>query len=416
MNTLKATFQIVTPMFIGDANQAADDGIRPPSVKGALRFWWRALNWGRFRSQASCDEAALVSLHKQESHLFGAAASDSGGGQGCFLVTVRHAPISPYEPDTKRLAGMAYLAGLGLKDRSALPNDSRFSIILQFRPHTDQQAENDLAEVLRLLGLFGSLGSRTRRGFGSITHLVQENDGNRLPTQDEFEKDCNWLKSKIAANAEVTSQPFSAITAGTLFYRSNSDYPDWNEAMENVGKVMNRYRTNGTSVRKDRNGIIRDAAPTNHRIVGQIGNYVAISTAAFPFFSSDHNQVHAIASTNMVFPPNNVPPERSIFGIPHPYRFSSLNGRKVSFDFMPSWSQGNKKGRRASPLHVHIAAFANPGGQVKYRALLLLMPARFLPVDARLEVSIGGTRVGDVPAPTSYTPITNFLSNNFALC
>ncbi len=48
MEKLEATFRIVTPMFIGGADQTPSDGIRPPSVKGALRFWWRALNWGRF--------------------------------------------------------------------------------------------------------------------------------------------------------------------------------------------------------------------------------------------------------------------------------------------------------------------------------------------------------------------------------
>ena len=44
MNTLEATYRIVTPMFIGDAEQKATS-LRPPSIKGALRFWWRALNW-----------------------------------------------------------------------------------------------------------------------------------------------------------------------------------------------------------------------------------------------------------------------------------------------------------------------------------------------------------------------------------
>lgn len=42
---ITATYRIVTPMFVGDANQQATE-ISPQSVKGALRFWWRALNWG----------------------------------------------------------------------------------------------------------------------------------------------------------------------------------------------------------------------------------------------------------------------------------------------------------------------------------------------------------------------------------
>lgn len=42
-NTITATFEIVTPMFLGDADQKATS-IRPTAIKGALRFWWRALN------------------------------------------------------------------------------------------------------------------------------------------------------------------------------------------------------------------------------------------------------------------------------------------------------------------------------------------------------------------------------------
>ena len=86
--TLEATFRIVTPMFLGGADQESDTGIRPPSVKGALRFWWRALNWGRFRAETETDEAALGDLHKEEARLFGSAADDNGGGQGTFLLRV----------------------------------------------------------------------------------------------------------------------------------------------------------------------------------------------------------------------------------------------------------------------------------------------------------------------------------------
>ncbi len=43
MTVITATYRVVTPMFIGDADQKATS-LRPPSIKGALRFWWRALN------------------------------------------------------------------------------------------------------------------------------------------------------------------------------------------------------------------------------------------------------------------------------------------------------------------------------------------------------------------------------------
>jgi len=36
METIEATYRIVTPMFIGGADKSPTEGIRPPSFKGTL--------------------------------------------------------------------------------------------------------------------------------------------------------------------------------------------------------------------------------------------------------------------------------------------------------------------------------------------------------------------------------------------
>ncbi len=63
MKTIEASFEIVTPMFISGADDVAD--LRPPSIKGALRFWWRALHWGQCLQEAGNKEEALALLHKR---------------------------------------------------------------------------------------------------------------------------------------------------------------------------------------------------------------------------------------------------------------------------------------------------------------------------------------------------------------
>jgi len=96
MQKIEAQFEIVTPMFIGDAEQNATE-ISPSSVKGALRFWWRALNWGRFLEQAGNEAKALQLLHRQEVMLFGGlpekikddeTSKEKQIGQGEFLLRV----------------------------------------------------------------------------------------------------------------------------------------------------------------------------------------------------------------------------------------------------------------------------------------------------------------------------------------
>ena len=88
--TIEATFEIVTPMFLGGASSIElADAIRPPSVKGALRFWWRALQWNNYYQKTNQDEAlALTRLHAHEARLFGHAANDRNlsQGQACFLL------------------------------------------------------------------------------------------------------------------------------------------------------------------------------------------------------------------------------------------------------------------------------------------------------------------------------------------
>jgi len=76
--TLCATYSIVTPMFLGDAEQTAK-AFRPTALKGCLRFWWRATRWGRIRNEHGSDRDALRALHAREARLFGSAAGDGSG-------------------------------------------------------------------------------------------------------------------------------------------------------------------------------------------------------------------------------------------------------------------------------------------------------------------------------------------------
>ncbi len=180
MQKLIATYRIVTPMFIGDAEQKATS-VRPPSIKGALRFWWRALNW-RHQLEFSANDVslALQNLHAEEAYLFGSAAQDNSGGQGCFLLQVTEQP--KYKIDKtwpQNNTGSGYL-GFGLFEsgnvgtgnfqphREAIVEGSHFTLQLGFKPKTSASTIESLRETLQVWSLLGGLGSRARRGFGSI--------------------------------------------------------------------------------------------------------------------------------------------------------------------------------------------------------------------------------------------------------
>jgi CRISPR-associated protein Cmr1 len=194
-DVIEATFQIVTPMFLGGANQTVDDGIRPPSVKGALRFWWRALNWARLRAQTSTDESALMLLHDEEARLFGVSADGSNSasrGQGRFLLSVSRQPKLARETQwPKNNTGSGYL-GYGLMEnnqaahRQGIREGVDFALRLCFKPKTPQADIEEIKTTLHAWSLFGGLGSRARRGFGSVT-LRQMNGEDAALDQAGFE-------------------------------------------------------------------------------------------------------------------------------------------------------------------------------------------------------------------------------------
>ncbi|QFU02563.1 hypothetical protein FIU83_13045 [Halomonas sp. THAF5a] len=184
---LEATFSIVTPMFLGDGTQRAES-VRPPSIKGALRFWWRALNWGRMReAERGNTDAALQRLHREEARLFGLAARRSNdqqeeGGQGLFRLGVSQpsdmATVSDWPRDGNSQGGYLGYGLWGSREaphRTALAEDQSFRLSLAFKADTKDGDIHQLRQALTLWGLLGGLGSRARRGFGSVA--LTELDG-----------------------------------------------------------------------------------------------------------------------------------------------------------------------------------------------------------------------------------------------
>jgi CRISPR-associated protein Cmr1 len=59
MKTITFSCETITPMFLSGADGQKPE-LRPPSIKGALRFWWRAMNGGNWET-----------LKNQEDRIFG---------------------------------------------------------------------------------------------------------------------------------------------------------------------------------------------------------------------------------------------------------------------------------------------------------------------------------------------------------
>ena len=170
LETVELALELVTPVLGGAAVPRTIDEVdvvRVPSIRGQLRFWWRALNAQRFTT--------ATDLYKEESKLFGRAA-DEGGGRSQVELRVRVAAASEIDESDIRLYGAgatpgAYALFPARAEAGGTPTAPRRKPGTRFTLEVRAPKERleELRPVLRAWILFGGYGSRTRRGLGSLT-------------------------------------------------------------------------------------------------------------------------------------------------------------------------------------------------------------------------------------------------------
>jgi len=246
--TIEATYRIVTPMFCSGADQKSAE-LRVPSFKGALRFWWRAAEWGRFCSAANGDQQkALNALRNEEDTLFGSC----GSGQSRILLSISGTRPDDSElvrdwPHNKPPFGSTYL-GFGITEsgrlgshnykphRNGLPCGNDIRVVCRIRPGRDPVDSASVIRTLRLLGLVGGLGSRSRRGFGSIAIL--EIDGEDCTCQSPTEYRQRIRESLLPEALSGPWPPYTAVSSDLLI----ADVSAGPDAFQTHNELGERYR------------------------------------------------------------------------------------------------------------------------------------------------------------------------------
>jgi CRISPR-associated protein Cmr1 len=205
MDTLTATYSVVTPMFLGGAEPTSEAELRLPSFKGALRFWWRALMWGRVGD--------IEELRKREAVLFGSSET----GQSRVLMRLRQ-PLSETNTMPCRWPASSWerYTGYGIRDkgeRCFIKCGREFTIEFNLRRCSRDQADQIIAAA-KLFGLVGGLGSRSRKGWGSVTLTALEGAPWACPGDAT-----SWEKAVGSLRAEPlpTNASHCAFTANSLW-------------------------------------------------------------------------------------------------------------------------------------------------------------------------------------------------------
>jgi CRISPR-associated protein Cmr1 len=343
--------ELLTPAFVGSAEPRRLDPympLRPSSVRGMLRSWFRAaaaaLMWPADTSRAA-NERMVKELRQVEEHLFGSTerasavvvSPSSGGGLKADRV-----------PDPAQWPGLRYL-GYGLFEdphrppEALITGEGRQNLTLSIGLRRQLTGAEELLHATVWLWLvFGGIGARNRRGFGSL-HLA-DHDGFHAPSerlraaathQDLIQQLLagldwvmavfrEWLPRLTSYPLETGPGPHSEVRTldgiGTLSVLPG-DAPRGLDALDRAGRLFRDFRS---TLQRRQLGL------------PPLPDYFAVK-----------------ASLEGRHPPSSV--DRAAFGLPLPFYFRSLQGAQTRF--VPQ-----RGDRLSSPLCFRVHALEGGAG------------------------------------------------------
>mgnify|MGYP000572011571 CR=1 FL=1 len=379
MKKMSVTLETITPLFLSGNDQRAVE-LRAASIRGHLRYWYRALLGGAFVAYYSQPERLAQEIHKRESEIFG--TTDRGSR---VLIRVRERP--PHRETGFSFSGkfIRYL-GYGLEKRKAFAPGQKFDLeISLWRSATE--FESVIAATLWAALSLGNLGARSRRGFGSLTFA---NEGILAPLTvrepASFEELADQLRTNLKSVVSVFEKhaghkyatpsdlpPFSVVCPEywkLLVVRTA--YDSWEKALDAIGEKLRVFREDRTKGQHSR------TTPK-----GKTSSY---------YVTRDYDAVRGFFDAR-----GPAIPRGSIFGLPHQFQFSSTDDKVMI------------KGegcidRRASPLHIRVFR----AGEAYYLGLQVFK-SRFLPGDLEFEDLNRNSHKAIVKAP-DYKALDDFIA------
>lgn len=340
-----ARFRIVSPMFSAGASPEAE--LRVPSLKAALRFWYRAAD------PAFCG-APEPGRPIRESALWGGAERYAGQSAVSLVVTEQALQTRPWKSfdvrrfdegeGRRRKNGVAYLGyPFGFKEhreRTAIVPDSTFTLraSLFTARGVDVWQLQGLAASLWLLGHFGALGSRSRRGFGSLSLLDWDTFGvpppelagilDSLPLLSSSSGRDTWNAGSSGVRATLrgwfgesgerpVEHPHWGRNARVAMSERAFGAAQWLDALNMLGRRLQDFR-----VRRE----------PDYTIAKQ--HLLAKARAGGQFMSKA--------------------PGRVTFGLPLSFRFGSLSTRPSELTFVPLDERGQTAERHPSLLFARL--------------------------------------------------------------
>lgn len=339
--------KVVTPLFLGGASVTGSPEHRPPSLKGVMRFWHRAAGLGALKS---------------EPRLFG-SSSGKQAGQARFLLQAEAIPTANSVSSGFSELPLKYL-GYGVEGkRSYIIPGTDLSMRLVFHPSLSVQDKGTVRRSLELMSYFGGLGSRSRRGFGSVV------------LADTVAEDVDDLADRINQITSSLEKPAYEHVTYTMFSQASRvlilpGEGGWRTTLAKAGRLLQTARS-----------AQGDPLPD------------------YPWSGQDAALVGHYAATGEI----ERAPARAAFGLPHNYYFPDT-GITVNV--------GGGRDRRASPLFLHVHPLVNG----EHAIVITFLPAPLLPEGWKIRVSATRDRrpaqlAQQVFPPRDFEAVAGFLDH-----
>lgn len=230
--------EVVTPMFLAGADGKTPE-LRPPSIKGALRFWWRATN----------GHLPIDKLKEKEAKIFGGSGDNEGRSKVIIRVKIKNLKIvkAGKEFEHKHIIGtgfhrkgreikiniLDYIAyGVVQYDKNTRKNlltrdyldiGSKFDIIAEF----DKKYKYEILSSFYYLFKYGNLGSKARNGFGSLAILHN----------DKF----NNIEQKLK-DLPTDLPIYTAFSQKSRLFETKETYSSWDKTLAEISKIYREAR------------------------------------------------------------------------------------------------------------------------------------------------------------------------------
>ncbi len=229
MQTIRFECETITPMFMYGADGKTAE-LRPASIKGVMRFWWRAIH----------GNSNIKELKEAESLIFGSTKERSKVN---IRVRKKEFKVKKFAEIKEKFDYLFFSIKMQNKEEPKEYFEKiKFEVILS---SSDKKALTEASYSFILLSLFGGLGSRSRRGGGSfVINSISDENYSHFLLKDI--KNLNNIYEKIREyfqntyNISEVNNEYSTLS--TLNFKLSSSKNSWNEALSDIETKYKKFR------------------------------------------------------------------------------------------------------------------------------------------------------------------------------